>query len=293
MNSRSQIAAAIFGLTLTFGHVIAQDDTNKSSASLDKLQVAAKAAGQLSPVGSESVKSKQDADYQTALGLLADETNPINQLKARTLLQEASERGHLGARHQLALIKLNGPLELTSAGAAANTSWEEARMMIEENANDGYAESQSLWGQLILENEDQTPDKKNLAFDWFKKAAVQGNVTARLLVAACLIDGCGVEANPNEGFKILDKLANEENNAEAKYQIGFRAISGTGVVPDREKGRRWLESAAKQGHQGAKKILSDMDELDAMIKRSIPRPTKPISLEEMMRNAHEAASRPY
>ena len=84
-------------------------------------------------------------------------------------------------------------------------------------------------------------------FATFLEAAQNGNATAQLIVAQCYYSGDGVEQNADEGWKWMEKAA-ENDIAYAQYACAMQMISEQGNGPkDTAKGMEWLKKAAEQG----------------------------------------------
>ena len=56
------------------------------------------------------------------------------------------------------------------------------------------------------------------------------------------------------------KMATENNDPKAQYDLGVRYFQGEGVEKDPLKARQWYEKAAAQGHSGAESNLGYMYE---------------------------------
>ena len=52
------------------------------------------------------------------------------------------------------------------------------------------------------------------------------------------------------------RLAAEQGDAEAQYQLGLIYLEGSGVKKDLKVGAEWIQKAAAQGHSEALKKLS-------------------------------------
>ena len=83
-------------------------------------------------------------------------------------------------------------------------------------------------------------------------AAERGCRCAR---AVCLTRGWWVEGGKEEGFALLQKVAHEEQCAEAKFNLASCYANGAGVAQDWSKAVEWCTKAAEQGHAWAQNDL--------------------------------------
>ena len=84
---------------------------------------------------------------------------------------------------------------------------------------------------------------------WFRRAARQGHVAAKLELAELYFRGSGVPKNTQEGIKWLHKAA--ELDADAQYLLANYYLWGYYVPKDEEKGRELYRQAAERGHAEA------------------------------------------
>ncbi|MEW6160735.1 MAG: hypothetical protein AB1813_25170 [Verrucomicrobiota bacterium] len=57
----------------------------------------------------------------------------------------------------------------------------------------------------------------------------------------------------------FQKKRAEQGSAQAQFDLGMRYLKGDGVEKDEAEARRWLEQAAKNDFQQAKKKLEELD----------------------------------
>ena len=55
------------------------------------------------------------------------------------------------------------------------------------------------------------------------------------------------------------RKAAEQNDAQALYNLGVMYVQGRGVPKDLAKALEWIRKAAAQGHEGAQKVLQEME----------------------------------
>ena len=83
---------------------------------------------------------------------------------------------------------------------------------------------------------------------------------AHVLSATILVlvfASCAVAQSPTEIEEL--RLAAEQGDADAQYELGRRYNKGEGVPPDGQETVRWLQLAAEQGHADAQLILGLAD----------------------------------
>lgn len=85
------------------------------------------------------------------------------------------------------------------------------------------------------------------AFQWFQKAAVQGNVEAELYMGFLYFVGQGVEQDYTEAMRWYIKSA-ASGNSGAENNIGTMYEEGRGVVNSREEAARWYQRSAEHGN---------------------------------------------
>jgi len=95
------------------------------------------------------------------------------------------------------------------------------------------------------------------AFEYFKKAALNGNIKAAYFYGLMLYDGDeGVEQDKVEGLKYLQMAANEGHVA-ANLKLGESYLYGNGLERDKEKGAQMIKVAAEKGNNKAMWILAN------------------------------------
>jgi TPR repeat protein len=94
----------------------------------------------------------------------------------------------------------------------------------------------------------------DMAFQWFKKSAVQGNPKGQEYLGKCYVEGKGVKKDPVEGIRWLHKSA-EQGWIGGQGNLAIAYEKGTGVKKDPGKANYWFRMAAKsiieeaeQGH---------------------------------------------
>lgn len=91
---------------------------------------------------------------------------------------------------------------------------------------------------------EKNPD---LAFYYFKKASVHGDVDALFRLAMCYYEGDGVNKDITQAISCFREAA-DHGDAEAAYRLSLAFSRGEGVSLDAVEATRWLEIAADCGH---------------------------------------------
>ena len=152
-------------------------------------------------------------------------------------------------------------------GDCVKKDLEEGMKWLKQAAASGYSEAKYLVA-MCYENGWGTEKDMGKAKMWYGSAASQGHEAARRRYEAIEIDEQPESAKKwsqkgqaayeygdiAEAIRYFTKAA-ELGDAFAQYSIGFFYYDGQGVKQDRDKARYWLEKAAAQGHEHAKKLL--------------------------------------
>ena len=96
-----------------------------------------------------------------------------------------------------------------------------------------------------------------MTLDEFRLAAEQGNADAQYELADMYRGGQGVPRDRVEAERLY-RLAAEQGYAEAQYWLGEMYSGGWGVPKDNTEAVRWLRMAAEQGHIHAQHKLGEM-----------------------------------
>lgn len=179
----------------------------------------------------------------------------------------------------------NEIIDLYNKGIEAleKKEYEEAKRLISEAAEAGYAPAQNELGNMS--------DDKGALF-WYQKAAAQGlpqsifnigNIyklgmgvqrdmekafqyymeaadldypLALLTVGHCYVNGEGVPADDGKAVWYYKKSA-ELNNPEAQLQVAISYLNGIGTKMDKKGGIEWLMKSADQGFASAQGCLGN------------------------------------
>jgi uncharacterized protein len=168
-----------------------------------------------------------------------------------------------------------------------------AQRLLQPLAEHGNAKAQVLTGRLY-EHGCGVPQDYALSYSWFRKAADQGNAEAEFNIAVMLLVGEGTAVNHAESMKWLRQAADHgfaeaevalgdsckrdcghgrpdfgvamrwfrkaasQEDATAKFKIGFMYLEGLGVKKDCPEAMKWLRQAADQGYPNAQAMIGEM-----------------------------------
>ena len=134
----------------------------------------------------------------------------------------------------------------------------------------------------LMSNADQLEDAKAAitnnnfieAHKLLTPLAEENNVEAQTLLGALYVNGQGVEKDFEKGLSLIMKAANQgfkvarvmalklhidlaiEGDTTAMYNVGYMCLNGWGGEHNVRSCLRWLENAAKGGHEKSAEILS-------------------------------------
>jgi TPR repeat protein len=161
---------------------------------------------------------------------------------------------------------------------------DKAGALLKQAAAGGVPYAQAALGDMLAAT------NKKAAFEWYRKAALQGFAQAELDLAACYSNGIGVPRDNAQFMKWL-LLASKHGNTQAQFLVAgyewtgnniprnledaaalFKAVadsgsaiaqadyatclwSGSGVAVDRDEALSWFRKAADQGEVSAENFL--------------------------------------
>lgn len=94
------------------------------------------------------------------------------------------------------------------------------------------------------------------AVNYFKKAAEQGNIDAKIRLADCYYYGKGVLLDHNEAFRRYKEAA-EFGNREAQNKLAMCYDDGLGCPKDHKMAFEWYRRAAENGHMYGQRNLAE------------------------------------
>jgi TPR repeat protein len=136
---------------------------------------------------------------------------------------------------------------LVVATAVVGTAQQESTEELRANAEQGDAAAQSSLGFLYNFGALGVPQDYAEAARWYRLAAEQGNTTAQYNLGTSYIDGRGVPRDGTEAVRWY-QLAAVQNFGSAMLELGLMYGMGTGVPQDDVTAHMWLNlSAARAG----------------------------------------------
>ncbi len=161
--------------------------------------------------------------------------------------RKASAGGDAQSSYRLALVYGAGTGVIQNDVEATN---------LMRKAAEGNVEA--AWPLLAERYEQGLGVKRNdkEAAVWYRKAADGGERAAQFNLGEMFMRGRGVEKSEEEAAQWFSKAA-QLDHPGAEYQLGMMYIRGRGGIPkDEGVGLQWLEKAAAQGHEEAKKEVA-------------------------------------
>ncbi|PCJ36289.1 MAG: hypothetical protein COA75_08660 [Cellvibrionales bacterium] len=168
------------------------------------------------------------------------------------LVKQASDKGFSEAQYLLANLYLNG----TGVDKSKEKSFELLNKAADQNNVSALLFLGRVYGsgaggyEIVVDN--------SKAFQFYRRAALQGDAYAQSKVGFLFAYGKGVKQDKSMAAKWYTKAA-EQGDANAQYNIGVAYQYGTGIAKNETLAREWFELAAKQGNRMAIKELKDLE----------------------------------
>jgi TPR repeat protein len=189
-----------------------------------------------------------EAQYELAGMAAAGRGMPVSDVEAFGYMKEAAARGLADAQYQLAAMYSGG--RGTAVDKAAAVEW--GRRAAAQN----HIPGQFSLGCLLIESDDTA--MKTEGVDWLKRAAAAGSRQAALFLAAALARG-EFKLAKNEGdAELLVKPLADNGDAEAQFLLAWLYMFGEKFAEQRSLARKYLEMAAKAGHENAAIALKSL-----------------------------------
>lgn len=93
---------------------------------------------------------------------------------------------------------------------------------------------------------------KQIAVNWYVKAAETGDSAAAYVLGKMMIIGDGITSDESQGLHYM-RLAAENGNRDAQNYLGVCLLNGQGVEKDQTQAFAWFLKAAQQGLAEAQK----------------------------------------
>jgi len=166
-------------------------------------------------------------------------------------------------KQQIDTLMLNERSELAVA-FYQNGDYRVAFNLFKKDAVQGDASAQYYLGLMYGKGQGVDQDYKQ-AVNWYKKAADQGVVYAQYIIGVSYANGVGVTQDYKQAVKWFQKAASQ-GYADAQNNLGLAYGKGQGVTQDYKQAVKWYQKAADQGHISAQYNLGLMyDKGDGVI----------------------------
>ena len=191
----------------------------------------------------QALAEQGDANAQVWLARHLLQTNELKE--AVVWLGKAADKGNVEAQALLGLAYLTG--------RAITRSPENALKWLHLAAEKAYPKAEGLLGLAYVTAAEVRNEEEGQR--WVRKAAADGDPLGQTLLGEFLVFGrAGVEKNEAEGIVWVRKAA-EQGDARAQYMLAGLLANGVGTEKDFTQSRFWLELAAAQGYDAARKTL--------------------------------------
>ncbi|MDB5680127.1 tetratricopeptide repeat protein [Sphingomonas bacterium] len=134
-------------------------------------------------------------------------------------------------------------------------------------AEDGEAEAQALYGQLLLDGNGVTQDEA-AGFGWFNRAAAQGHLMGLNMVGRCYDLGWGVAVDKARAAECY-RIAAGQGLDWAMYNYATLLALGQGVTEDKAAALAWFQKAAKLGNAKAVNFVGSFHEDGWVVRRDV------------------------
>ena len=115
----------------------------------------------------------------------------------------------------------------------------------------GSANASYFIGNMLLKE-----GNDEMAVKYLTTAAQRGHVDAIVMLAVCLQEGTGVEADPVEAYRLFKVALSYGPNAQAYASLGLATLQGNGCMEDESLGKRYLDTAVSMGHEKSEYYLA-------------------------------------
>ncbi|OWK30751.1 tetratricopeptide repeat protein [Sphingomonas mucosissima] len=147
--------------------------------------------------------------------------------------------------------------------ARLSGSPEERASLVRAGAQQGVAEAQAVWGQMLLDE-----GKPREGFSWFNKAAAQGHLMALNMVGRCYDQGWGVAIDKARAAECF-RIAAERGLDWGMYNFATALTLGEGVPEDKAAALAWFEKACALGNAKAINYIGSFHEDGWVVARNM------------------------
>ena len=145
--------------------------------------------------------------------------------------------------------------EALRAGSTAENA-SKGRELISKAAAAGYAKAQCEMGVMLMEGRAGMPIDRVTAFQWFERAAAQGDLVAQTNLGWMKANGLGAPKNMMDAAHWYRRAA-EAGSTEAQARLGDLLTRGpAGLTRNPAEAAKWLTKAAERGNASAQNTLA-------------------------------------
>ena len=135
--------------------------------------------------------------------------------------------------------------------------------LIRQGAEEGVAEAQAVWGQMLID-----AGEAKEGFAWFNRAAAQGHVMALNMVGRCYDLGWGTPVDKVRAAECF-RIAAARGLDWGMYNYATALTLGEGVAEDRAAALGWFEKAAALGNAKAANYIGSFHEDGWVVERDM------------------------
>jgi TPR repeat protein len=207
-----------------------------------------------------------DGEAQASIGILYAEGLgvPKDEKEGVRWYRLAAEQGNAAGEFNLGYMY--------SVGHGVTADVNEALKWFRLSAQQGYASAQHDLGVAFWEGRGVTQDYPE-ALKWFRLAAGQGSRKSMTYLGRAYREGRGVKQSSWQALTWLLAAGEtlptgEHGDRDAQELLGWMFETGDGAPKDQEEAKKWLNAAAQQGSDYAKRLLLAPDEKQTVAGRT-------------------------
>lgn len=178
------------------------------------------------------------AMFQYALMLLDGRDVAPDRKQAHDFMRRAAEAGNVSALFNYG--------QMLASDVDGDEGLRQAMPYFEQAADKGLADAQYALAQLYAGLEGVAPEKKALAREYMKKAAIAGFDTAQHDMGVWLIEGIGGDIDYDAGFRWLH-VAALRGNVAAQNKLALLYVNAIGTRPDPVEAVKWYMLSRRAG----------------------------------------------
>ena len=215
-----------------------------------------------------SIKKEKKAQYCLAKMYENGDVIAKDEKKIISLYRESADSGYDKAQYEVGN-------DYYSRG-----NYKAALRFYKEAAKQGNIDAKYALG-IMYNNGDAGETDSETAFRYFKEAADGGNEDAIYMLGEMYYKGLGRSKDDKKAFEYYKKYADLTKDLDAQFMVGYMYSKGEGVKQNNGEAKKWLVLATKQGHEGAKTKLKELNALTTVsVKKETASKVKTTSVEK-------------